>query len=156
MDSKGIAGFSFKKSIQPVPILLGGMKKIIDIAAGGNHALAISKKFIYSWGCGEQGQLARDVLPRHPLLLLNPSAVQFEKGLCFEKVACGSYHSMATTHNGQVYCWGLNNYAQLGHLGLEEEQSIYFPTLLDFFNNENIKIKEIKGGEHHSVTEILF
>lgn len=66
-------------------------------------------------------------------------------------IACGAFHSFAVDTNGQVYAWGLNNFGQTGITqgAGESDASIEKPTIVE--NLKSFKIKEIKGGNHHSI-----
>ena len=46
-----------------MPTLVGNLPTIKHIASGGDHVLAVSADGydVYSWGCGEKGQLGRDL-----------------------------------------------------------------------------------------------
>ena len=123
---------------------------------------------IYTFGCGEQGQLGR-VLEcfssrggRKGLsLLLQPQVVRFRKarGLPkpkFSDVFCGLHSTFAVTKDQGVYAWGLNNYGQLG----TDDMDIRFqPERLpqnwiegsDDGDKNSAKRLQIAGGQHHTL-----
>lgn len=143
-------GHSGVDVMQERPTLLAGLShlKIIEIAAGANHLVALTQEHsLYTWGCGEQGQLGRRVLERHKLLGLRPTNVTPRRGRTLVKInkaVCGSYHTLAISQEGAVYAMGLNNYGQLG-LGDHEPRP----------NAEGIGkqwcVVDVAAGEHHSL-----
>ena len=149
-DSKGVIGFDSKSVMQEMPTLMESLKneKIVEIAAGANHMIAITKDSrLFTWGCGEQGQLGRRILERHKTNALAPSNItpgKRRKQNQLEKVACGSYHSLAISSEKELYSWGLNNYGQLGQDSTEETNR---PVLAE----TDEKVVAIEAGEHHSI-----
>jgi regulator of chromosome condensation len=130
------------------------LSKIVQLAAGSNHILALdsSKKRVMAWGSGQQCQLARKLIERNNEASLIPQGIgSLGRGVHPVKVACGSYHSFAINEHGQVYAWGLNNYGELG-LDLdsgEDGGTVLRPTLVESLSQ--YKIASIAGGEHHSI-----
>ena len=51
------------RRINKVPTLVGNLPTVKHIASGGDHVLAVSADGydVYSWGCGEKGQLGKEV-----------------------------------------------------------------------------------------------
>eukprot|EP01087_Luapelamoeba_hula_P020420 TRINITY_DN6962_c0_g2_i1.p1 TRINITY_DN6962_c0_g2~~TRINITY_DN6962_c0_g2_i1.p1 ORF type:complete len:1443 (-),score=212.90 TRINITY_DN6962_c0_g2_i1:159-3968(-) len=86
------------------------------IAAGESFSLVLSKQGeIYSFGCGDHGQLGhkkgnltgyRALVPRKITSTLS--------GIKITKIAAGHDHSMAVTDRGKLYMWGSNNNHKLG------------------------------------------
>ncbi len=154
-DSRGVMGHTASTEIQDRPVLIEALKslKVKQIAAGANHLMAITEDGqLYSWGCGEQGQLGRRVLERHKLQVgLRPINITPRSGrskVVITKVICGSYHTFAISQEGQVYAMGLNNYGQLG-LGDHEER-----LTAEMINPENwggSLVVDAGAGEHHSM-----
>ena len=67
---------------------------------------------IYSWGINKDGQLG---LGASLVDKSTPAAVVDEIGAkSIIDLACGAVHSVAVTSLGEVYCWGDNQYDQLG------------------------------------------
>lgn len=120
---------------------------MINIAAGANHLVALTDKSkIFSWGSGEKGQLGRKILERHNKNGLIPQCVNLIRGSRYERVVCGSYHTLAVDDQQRVFSFGLNNYGQLG-LGDHEERMN-----LDLIGSlEDKKIVDMGAGEHHSI-----
>ena len=153
-DSQGVLGFDAKGTLlQDRPTLLAGLSgnKIIQIAAGANHLIALSdSSSLFSWGCGEQGQLGRRILERHKKGALLPQNVtprlKRRETASFGALACGSYHTLALRSDGLLYSWGLNNYGQLG-LGDLNPRLIAEPLELQ----KNIRFTMMAAGEHHSL-----
>lgn len=143
-----------KTLIQDRPMLIETLKdyKITQIAAGSNHLMAItSDGHLYSWGCGEQGQLGRRVLERHKGLGLRPTNITPRSGrskVVITKVVCGSYHTLAISQDGNLYATGLNNYGQLGIGDYDDRLN---PELVDPANWRGSVVVDASAGEHHSM-----
>jgi regulator of chromosome condensation len=140
-----------QRDIQRTPMLIPELKQIKLLAAGGNHIIALDHKGkVFTWGCGEQNQLGRRIVSRTRENALVPS----EFGLSKRKIkgiSCGAFHSFAVDGQGRVFTWGLNNFGQTGITnGAGESNAIIgTPTIVESLRNFNIK--EIRGGNHHSV-----
>lgn len=90
-------------------------KKIIQIATGDNHLLALTDDGnIYSWGMNLKGQLGlvsdEGVMVNTPTHI-KPDNFNREK---IVKIVAGGAHSLALTETGALYAWGDNSYGQLG------------------------------------------
>ncbi|XP_027863673.1 RCC1 and BTB domain-containing protein 1 [Xiphophorus couchianus] len=88
-------------------------KKIVSLSYGsGPHVLLASEDGqLFAWGHNGYSQLGNGTT--------NPgfSAVAITTNLQNKKVmevACGSHHSLALTHDGEVFAWGYNNCGQVG------------------------------------------
>jgi alpha-tubulin suppressor-like RCC1 family protein len=65
----------------------------------------------------------------------------------FVAAAAGFHHSLALTKNGDVYSWGLNGLAQLGHDNFSEIE-LMVPTKIEFPNSEHVVC--ITAGSYNS------
>lgn len=105
-----------------------------------------------TWGTYQQSQLGRRIVDRDARAsALRPGGLPFKRGVQIAKVAAGSYHSFALTTDGEVYAWGLNNFAQLGvpdGAGVDGA-TVLQPTLVESL--EPHRVVDVAGGEHHSV-----
>ena len=163
-DSQGVLGFSPSNTqLQVTPVLLDtNHMRVVDIAAGANHLVAIAgeaRDVLISWGSGEQGQLGRRILMRHKINGLRPVNVTPKKRILsqyglttgsYSKIACGSYHSLAVTSSpssSSILAWGLNNYGQLGRGDSFELQMLPRPVAIP----EGCDAIDVSAGEHHSL-----
>ncbi|KAM7191259.1 putative regulator of chromosome condensation protein [Rhypophila sp. PSN 637] len=152
-SNEGVLGFSRRVLIQKVPVLIPEINKIVRLAAGSNHVLALDEKNkIFAWGAGQQAQLARRLLERDDAAALFPSGIgALPKRAKAAQLACGSYHCFVIDTKGRVIGWGLNNYAELG---VDTEAGtdggyILKPQMIESLEKYNIT--GIAGGEHHSL-----
>lgn len=146
-DSKGVMGFDSKTLLQSKPTLIESLssERVVGIAAGANHLLALTDKGqLFTWGSGEQGQLGRRIIERRKTTALGPKNVTPRAKPNFCSIACGSYHSMAWSNNDGAYAWGLNNYGQLGH---GDKMDRILPERIA----KILHLKDMDAGEHHSV-----
>lgn len=69
------------------------------------------------------------------------------------KIAASDNHSALITDEGELYTWGDNGYGQLGLKGdyTEKPKSVDKPTLVSYFQENNIKVKDIVLGKHHTI-----
>eukprot|EP00033_Pygsuia_biforma_P002411 GCRY01002673.1.p1 GENE.GCRY01002673.1~~GCRY01002673.1.p1 ORF type:complete len:393 (-),score=92.89 GCRY01002673.1:48-1226(-) len=146
-DSAGPVGFTPKitgKQFTPIPL----MSEITLVRSGENHCLALTAdNRVLSWGVGEAGRLGRCGMrfsERTKLTLLDPKPLRFRSRPVIVDLACGACHSFAITAEGDVYGWGLNNWAQLG---LGHTDAVPTPTLIPSLKN----IKKIDAGDFHSL-----
>ncbi|GBB86248.1 hypothetical protein RclHR1_12690001 [Rhizophagus clarus] len=111
----GFIGFSYDKRIeQPIFTRYTLFKNftIIDIVAGVDHALALTKDGdVYAWGSNEAFRLRKRNLERRPINSLIP----FNLGLKYiVRLYAGSYHNFALDKSGKVWVFGFNNMGQCG------------------------------------------
>ncbi len=117
------------------------------VITGANHACAISRldeqsqsNSLYCWGYNRYGQLGDGSL------LDNATAQKVAlSGLRLSDVSLGKTHSCALDDKAQVYCWGHNQYGQLG-LGLpmaSDSQQLQ-PALL------NTKAQQLFAADYHN------
>lgn len=140
-----------KEVFQRSPILIPELKKIVAIACGTNHVLALDDKGkVFAWGAGEQNQLARRVVARTAEGALIPREFGLQRKK-ITKIGSGDYNSFAVDKDGKVYAWGLNTFSQTGIPTSEnKDDTILVPTLVK--NLAGYAIKEIDGGAHHSIS----
>jgi len=125
------------------------LTRIKSLATGTNHVLALDNKGkVYAWGAGGQGQLGRRIVDRTRFQALTPCRFGLPQ---ITYIACGAYHSFAIDAKGQVYAWGLNNFGQTGIVtgAGEDDAFIEKPAVVE--NLRPYKIREIKGGNQHSI-----
>lgn len=91
-------------------------KKIVGTSAGYNHTCVIDDDGrVYCWGYNSQGQLGNGASGTtnnpYPTAVVTSGPLSSRKVI---KVNGGDSHTCAVTADGNVYCWGGNNYGQLG------------------------------------------
>lgn len=95
-------------SVVPVPVS-GGIK-FTSVSAGGRHTCGLTVAgAIYCWGSNQVGQLGVG-----PASVSSYVPVLVSGGLSFSSVTAGGFHTCAITTAGAAYCWGYNNFGQLG------------------------------------------
>jgi alpha-tubulin suppressor-like RCC1 family protein len=79
------------------------------VSAGYTHTCGIVDAKLYCWGDNNYGQLGQgDTTARNA-----PTLVSALDGMSVTEVSAGYYATCAIA-DGTVYCWGYNNYGQLG------------------------------------------
>ena len=66
---------------------------------------------LYMWGYNGSGQLGDGTSTN----AYSPVQPKFEEPVRIARVACGRYHTVALSTDGQVYTWGSNSIGQLGN-----------------------------------------
>lgn len=102
---------------------LAGLK-IIDIAAGSFHSVAVSSfGDVYTWGWNTHGQLGLPKIAKHTFertvkshqqVFTTPQLIELEDEESVTSVSCGCKHTVLRSENNRVFSAGLNNYGQLG------------------------------------------
>lgn len=140
--------------MQSTPVLLPKLSKIVDIASGSNHALALdSKGVVYTWGSGQQMQLGYRMMERMRHDSLTPALLR-SRGKNIRYIACGADHSFAIDSKEQVWSWGVNSFGGTGIIGNagEDNAVIISPTVVDALKfDDGDVVTHIAGGTHHSL-----
>lgn len=61
-------------------------------------------------------------------------------------MSCGTYTTFATTADGSIHAWGLNNY---GQLGLPGQAPVYSPTVVKSL--KMLDVAAVRSGQHHTL-----
>lgn len=130
----------------PTAITLGDQTSVLQVAVGGDFTCALLEDgSVRCWGTNTSGQLgygdidARNTIPMTAVALgNNRKAVQ---------IAAGSSHVCVILENGQVKCWGLNLYGQLG-IGSTTDQ--WSPPTITVDLGQGLTANELALGEHFS------
>lgn len=95
-----------------------GTRIQLRFSASATHQCAIEGTDLYCWGSNEHGQLGvsstTTSYSAQPRLITIPSSDTIGVNLAVSSVAVGRGFTCATTLDGQLYCWGRNDVAQLG------------------------------------------
>ncbi|MBE3551165.1 MAG: hypothetical protein IMX03_08080 [Brockia lithotrophica] len=93
------------------PVQVEGLTDVVQVAAGGNHSLAVKKDgTVWAWGYNGSGELGNGQAGDY-----SATPVQVEGLTDVVQVAAGAYHSLALKKDGTVWAWGWNMYVQLGN-----------------------------------------
>lgn len=154
-------GFTKDVNEALIPMLIPGLTKIVKIAAGNNHYLALNNKgAVFAWGAGEHNQLGRRIVERTRLNALVPREFGLPKAMV--DIFCGSEHSFALHKNGTVYSWGANNMGQCGQFnkdGTLTEEVTSNATKVDILKGKSIKMMAAGNASSLALTqegEVLF
>ena len=97
--------------VRKVPTKIGTSGVWASVAAGGQHTCAISTgKSLYCWGYRDHGQVGDGTI--EPLQQFVPKRVG-TAGV-WAAVSTGFAHTCAISTGKSLYCWGWNDFGQLG------------------------------------------
>ncbi|MCH3976357.1 MAG: hypothetical protein LKE36_01935 [Bacilli bacterium] len=128
-------------------------EKIVSVAAGQNHSLAVtSLGKVFAWGKGTSNQVGDasgtnrpspvDITARFNGLETNEIVVSLSGGAAF---------SVALTSLGKVFSWGNNSWWQLGNAGGDSWNAPGSITARFSGLSENEKVISIASGYQHSI-----
>jgi hypothetical protein len=87
--------------------------EITALVAGAEHACAIIDGGLFCWGDDRNGQSSGTSMREQELI--PPTAIPL--GARVKNVAAGARHTCAVTETSDVWCWGDNDFGQLGVAG---------------------------------------
>lgn len=97
---------------EPVPVQVVGGLAFTDLSAGRDHTCAITPDGeLYCWGDNEVGQFGDGASA--PGLLV-PRPVPAGVGHRWKAIATGDSHVCGVTTAGEAYCWGQDQFGELG------------------------------------------
>jgi alpha-tubulin suppressor-like RCC1 family protein len=101
-------------SAVPVTVSLPAGTKVIAVAAGALHSLALSSTgIVFGWGYNLDGELGDGATANSDV----PVKVKLPAGTKVTGIAAGGYDSLALTSTGAVFAWGYNTDGELGDGG---------------------------------------
>lgn len=113
---------------QPMPVALPAGTRVVQVAVGSNHMLALtSTGEVYGWGDnagGDLGQGGTDTTQQD-----TPVPIAFPEGTTIVSLDAGNGVSYAVTSAGEVYAWGGNSSGELGD-GTRDEVAHATPQLV--------------------------
>uniref|UniRef100_K3WQV9 RCC1-like domain-containing protein n=1 Tax=Globisporangium ultimum (strain ATCC 200006 / CBS 805.95 / DAOM BR144) TaxID=431595 RepID=K3WQV9_GLOUD len=90
---------------------------VVHVACGAFHTLATDVNgHVYAWGSNARGQLGFLTHVTAMTTVEAPTLVTDLRGTYMSSVACGEYHSLGLSSDGQVFSWGCNKYSKLGRV----------------------------------------
>jgi alpha-tubulin suppressor-like RCC1 family protein len=127
-NDQGQIGNKNENLYQLLPVKINSFigQNIVAISCGNWHSLALTEiGTVYSWGSNRSNQLG--VCHNKLIDTLNePHKISNENNLIFNKLCCGSSHSLILSKNEELYTFGQNFYGQLG-IGTRDSKSV--PTI---------------------------
>ena len=93
------------------PREVAGGRTYAAVDAGYMHSCAVTTAGpTYCWGWNHSGVLGDN----SPTQLNRPFPVEVFGGIAFASITTGGFHNCGLTSDGRAYCWGMNDYGQLG------------------------------------------
>lgn len=130
---------------------------ISSIACGSYHTLACTYGgVLYGWGDAAAGQLGDTLLSADDMVVLKPHKLRlpvgsFSSGVnpngvaVVRQIACGTFTSALTTHDGKLYTWGSVAAGNGAELDVQDAQIRRVDSLSEF------SIAQVACGAHHTV-----
>ncbi|HUF66464.1 MAG TPA: hypothetical protein VMM17_10875 [Gemmatimonadaceae bacterium] len=117
INSKGQLGAGERDpfGVRTAPVAVSGGLRFQSLSAGDDsHTCGVTTGgAAYCWGSNVAGELGTETIqPGTTIRSLIPVAVS--GGLTFQSVSAGFRHTCGVTTAGAAYCWGNNNFGQLG------------------------------------------
>jgi alpha-tubulin suppressor-like RCC1 family protein len=86
--------------------------RFVSVSAGFDHACGVTiSGAAFCWGSNDQGQLGNGAAPPQAP---RPIPAEVAGQLRFVAISAGFQHTCGVTVSGAAYCWGNNDYGQLG------------------------------------------
>ncbi|KAJ3435379.1 regulator of chromosome condensation [Anaeramoeba flamelloides] len=132
-----------KTILTPTPVNMLKAKKIIQVACGKAHTLALSKTGkVFAFGRGEDGELGLGDLDAYN----TPQQITHLDDLGVIAISAGESHSAAVTSKGKLFTWGGGFNDILGH-GKNHEAP--FPRVVESLLDEFVK--QVSCGSSHTL-----
>ncbi|XP_053683930.1 uncharacterized protein LOC128734002 [Sabethes cyaneus] len=127
--------------------------KIVHIAAGGWHSVAVSSfGDLYSWGWNSKGQLGiLDEKRQKGSVFLLPQLIEFNDEVSLEKVFCGIEHTLAIDSKNEIYFSGNNLQTRLDYTKVNT-----LPSLVGFKKLETDPMLDSKFIVKSAANSIIF
>jgi alpha-tubulin suppressor-like RCC1 family protein len=105
---------SFSSPCSTAPKLIDSGPTFRSVTAGWQHTCGLTLTGeAYCWGANSRGELGTGAPVGFPVTSY-PTPVAVAGGLTFARLSASESHTCGITTAGHAYCWGDNQYAQLG------------------------------------------
>ena len=122
------------------PVQVGTGVDWRQVDCGTTHSSAVKiDGTLWSWGNNYSGQLGINNTEN-----ANTPVTTFLEGNDWKSVSCGGYHTAAIKTDGSLWCWGRNNYGQLGN---NDTKNVIIPAIISLHEN---KWKSVSCGYYHT------
>ncbi len=138
----------------PVAVATAGTpmdgKKIVAIAAGGAHSLAVDDQgAVYAWGAGANGRLGNGGATNSNVPVAVTTVGTPMAGKVMTAVSAGELHSVALDVDGKVYSWGGGANGRLGNgAATDSNVPVLVTTLGTPMENKTIVAIAAAGARH--------
>jgi alpha-tubulin suppressor-like RCC1 family protein/uncharacterized protein YjdB len=142
------------ETTRATPVAVSGGLRFVSLSAGSAHTCGLtSDGTAYCWGFSGIGALGHGAFTG-PDFCQNPDPFgrpfpcstapeRVTGGLTFDAIAAGGDHTCALTPAGAAYCWGFNNWGQLGNATTNNSSSPVAVT-------GGLAFANLSGGREHS------
>lgn len=97
----------------PVPVESPVGVKFVSVGVSANHSCALARSgTAYCWGTNNSGEIGNGTASGIYVLL--PDSVHAPAGVKFVSIGVGGSFNCGLSTTGVAYCWGQNNFGQLG------------------------------------------
>lgn len=110
------------------------------VSVGGSHGCGVVNGILFCWGGNGNGQLGNGTTMEG----VQPTPPKGFDGIPTTKVSAGKDHTCAISI-GRLFCWGRNDYGQLG-VG-NTNSPITVPTLVTASNFNNKRVTDVSAGD---------
>ncbi len=101
------------------PAIISGATQVVS---GSNHSCALVNGGVKCWGSNTYGKIGNSLLNIGTNAAIAYSVDSLQTGVV--EIAAGENHNCARKTDGTVWCWGRNEYGQIGNLQLTAELPI--------------------------------
>jgi alpha-tubulin suppressor-like RCC1 family protein len=123
---------------------------IRDIEQGWTHTCAIaSDDKVYCWGNNNNGQLGNGTTSAYVATPVAVSQGEIPSGVKIRSLAVNGLHTCALATNFKAYCWGRNDYGQLGN-GVTNAQYTSPVAVLQGAIPVGVTLSSLTTGQSHS------
>ncbi|MCM2356576.1 MAG: hypothetical protein NDI77_00330 [Geobacteraceae bacterium] len=144
-------------SSKPVQVVIDAnstpLTKVIAVAAGGNHTLALDGDgVVWAWGQNDYGQLGDGTDTDQSVavpVLKDAAGAPLPR---VKMIAAGGGHSLALLEDGTVLAWGHNGSGQLGDGATSTDRKLLpVRVVVDTANTPLTRVVAIAAGGSHSL-----
>jgi cysteine-rich repeat protein len=123
---------------------------VTQIATGGTHTcVLINNGKVRCWGNNSDGQLGYGSTENIGDDKFPNIAGNVDIGGNVTQITTGALHTCALLDTGEVKCWGLNNFGQLGYGNIENVGDDELPTSVGTVNIGGV-VTQIAAGQNHT------
>lgn len=147
----GVRDFSGKNFLTPIAVATpneGNELTFSSISASDTHTCGVTTQGgVYCWGYNQDGKLGNNLTTWSdiPVAVLTPRDGSKSK---YTSVSSGGRHTCGLTSDGTAYCWGNNEYGELGNNSTTNSS---IPIVIaDSTDGNVLRFSDISAGENHT------